>query len=457
MSIYDGYLKIRTKLDNKGIDKDVAELENKIKKIQEDNLSSEIEKNSLQQEIDNYEKLCYEADEYKQKIKEISQEQKKLKGQLTGQIQGYEAGTTEVNYSNVQTNLAQLRQKYKELSTEIDKQAPKIDKVYTKLDKINTKQTENNVKMTEFKQKIEQINVNKIQNGINDVGKNLQKQIGKIGKIALAVVGIRTAWYAVRSAVSLAEQYNPQIAADFEYIKFCIANMVIPAVQSLINLLYTVLSYVNAIASAWFGINMFENASVKDFQKMQKSSEGTATAMKEIEKSLQGFDEMNVIQDNSGSTTGSATSGGLAPSIDLSGIQGEVPAWMQWIIDNKDLMLATLAGITAGIIALKLGLGGIMSLGISIAVAGVVMLIQGIINFIKDPSWNNFLTILQGISLVIAGIAIVMGNWILAVAALGVAIVTYIIKNWDKVKEILRTGWKLDIYKSYRTGWSILF
>ena len=233
--------------------------------------------------------------------------------------------------------------------------------------------------------------------------------------------------------------------------------MVLPAVQSLINLLYTVLSYVNAIASAWFGINMFENASVKDFQKMQKSSEGTATAMKEIEKSLQGFDEMNVIQDNSGSTTGSATSGGLAPSIDLSGIQGEVPAWMQWIIDNKDLMLATLAGITAGIIALKLGLGGIMSLGISIAVAGVVMLIQGIINFIKDPSWNNFLTILQGISLVIAGIAIVMGNWILAVAALGVAIVTYIIKNWDKVKEILRTGWKLDIYKSYRTGWSILF
>ena len=336
MSIYDGYLKIRTKLDNKGIDKDVAELENKIKKIQEDNLSSEIEKNSLQQEIDNYEKLCYEADEYKQKIKEISQEQKKLKGQLTGQIQGYEAGTTEVNYSNVQTNLAQLRQKYKELSTEIDKQAPKIDKVYTKLDKINTKQTENNVKMTEFKQKIEQINVNKIQNGINDVGKNLQKQIGKIGKIALAVVGIRTAWYAVRSAVSLAEQYNPQIAADFEYIKFCIANMVIPAVQSLINLLYTVLSYVNAIASAWFGINMFENASVKDFQKMQKSSEGTATAMKEIEKSLQGFDEMNVIQDNSGSTTGTSTSGGLAPNVDLSGIQGEIPGWMQWIIDNKD-------------------------------------------------------------------------------------------------------------------------
>lgn len=130
---------------------------------------------------------------------------------------------------------------------------------------------------------------------------------------------------------------------------------------------------------------------------------------------------------------------------------------MQWIIDNKDLMLATLAGITAGIIALKLGIKGIQSLGIGIAVAGVVTLIQGIINFLKDPSWDNFLTILQGISLVIAGIAIVMGSWITAVVALGAAIVTYIIKNWDKVKEILRTGWKLDIYKSYRTSWSIFF
>lgn len=457
MSTYDGYLKIRTKLDNKGIDKDVAELENKIKKIQEDNLSSEVEKNSLQQEIDNYEKLCYEADEYKQKIKEITQEQKKLSGQLTGKVAGYEAGTTEANYSNVQTNLAQLRQKYKELSTEIDKQAPKVDKVHSKLDKINTKQTENNAKMTEFKQKIEQINVNKIQNGINDVGKNLQKQIGKLGKIALAVVGIRTAWYAVRSAVSLAEQYNPQIAADFEYIKFCIANMVIPAVQNLINLLYTVLSYVNAIASAWFGINMFENASIKKFQKMQKSSEGTAAAMKEIEKSLQGFDEMNVIQDNSGSTTGSSVSGGLAPSADLSGLQGEVPAWMQWIIDNKDLILAVLAGITAGILALKLGIKSIQALGIGIAVAGVVTLIQGIIDFLKDPSWDNFLTILQGISLIVAGIAIVMGSWITAVIALGVAIVTYIIKNWDKVKEILRTSRKLDICKNYRTCRKVLF
>ena len=69
--------------------------------------------------------------------------------------------------------------------------------------------------------------------------------------------------------------------------------------------------------------------------------------------------------------------------------------------------------------------------------AGIVLLIKGIVNFIKNPSWGNFLTILQGIALVVAGIAILMGGWIVALVALGVAIVAYVIKNWDKVKEIL--------------------
>ena len=66
-----------------------------------------------------------------------------------------------------------------------------------------------------------------------------------------------------------------------------------------------------------------------------------------------------------------------------------------------------------------------------------MLLIQGIIDMINDPSWNNFLTILQGISLVVAGIAVLMGGWIVALVALGAAIVAYVIQNWDKVKGIL--------------------
>lgn len=225
----------------------------------------------------------------------------------------------------------------------------------------------------------------------------------------MAIVGISTAWGAVKRAISIVQQYNPQIVADFEYMRYCIANLLMPAIQGLIKLLYTVLSYVNAIVSAWFGINLFGNSSVKNFQKMQKSASGTAKSAKEIQKSLQGFDEMNILQDD-GSMSGNSGVGVSTPSMDLSGIQGDIPQWLKWIIDNKDLMLQLIAGVVSGIIALKLGLSGIQALGIGIAVAGIISLIQNIITFIQDPTWENFSNILLSISVILAGIALVVGG-----------------------------------------------
>ena len=428
----DGYLKIKTKIDNKEIDKGITELENKIKKLESDNASTNAIESSLQKEIDNYEELCENADKYRHKIKQLEIEKERLfkaNPELSVSVDTPE-------YANVNAQIAEMKNKYVQATKEIDKQAPKIDKVYQKLEKIRTKQIENNTKINQFKQKIESIKTNNIQKSLDTVGKNLQNQIGKIGKMAMAVVGIRTAWYAVRGAINSVTQYNNQVAADFEYMRYVIANMLTPVVQWLIKLLYTVLSYVNAIASAWFGINLFGNASVKNFKKMQSSAGSTAKSAKEIQKSLQGFDEMNVLQDNSDSSSGGG--GGVStPTMDLSGIQAEVPAWLQWIIDNKDLILAVLAGITAGILALKLGLSGLMALGIGTTVAGVVLLVQDIIKFIKDPSWQNFIKILTSIAIVIGGIMLIMGNWWGLLVVFVAAIVRLVVDNWDTIKEVL--------------------
>ena len=71
---------------------------------------------------------------------------------------------------------------------------------------------------------------------------------------------------------------------------YCIANIIAPAIQGLVKILFTVLSYVNAITTAWFGLNLFSNSSVQNFQKMRKSASGTAKSAKEIQKSLAGFE-----------------------------------------------------------------------------------------------------------------------------------------------------------------------
>ena len=321
----DGYLKIKTKIDNNEVDKDIQNLENKIKKLQQSNSENSQQESILQGQIDKYEELKQKAEEYRQKIKET---QAALDG-----YKGRNLTSAELpRYSGLHDTLSSTQKEYSKITNEIDKQANKLSTVELKLQKIKGKQQENNAKISEYTRKIEQIKTDKIKNSVDSVGKSLQGQIGKISKMAMAVVGIRTAWMGVRRVISLVQQYNPQISADLEYMGYAIAQIFLPIVQKLVNILYTVLNYVNAIMSAWFGINLFSNASVKNFKKMI----GTA---KEIKNSLAGFDEMNTLQDSSSSSS----SGSAMPSMELSkGLQGDVPAWLQWIIDNKDLILAIL-------------------------------------------------------------------------------------------------------------------
>lgn len=434
----NGYLKIKTKIDNKEIDKGIVELENKIKKLQEENATKSKKESSLQEEVNEYERLCNEADKYRNKIKELEQDKNNFKSQFNGYIPDSQMGI----YSEINARLSVTKQKYAEITTEIDKQAPKIEKVYENLNKIKLKQDENNEKISQFKSKIESIKADNLHNSLNTVGRNISSQISKIGKMAMAVIEIRTAWNAVRSAVSMVTQYNEQVASDFEYMRFCIANLLAPAVQSLIRLLYTLLSYVNAITTAWFGINLFGNSSVKAFQKMQKSASGTAKSAKEIQKSLQGFDEMNVLSDTTSNDSGSTggVGGASAPSLDLSGIQAEIPEWIKWIIDNKDLILSTMAGIASGLLAWKLGFSGLKSLGIGLIIGGIVYDIQAIAEYLKDPSWTNFGKIIQGIGTAIVGLGILIGNVPLVIAGAITLIIGTIVKHWEQIKSFFQGG-----------------
>ena len=433
----DGYLKIKTKIDNKDVDKGIEELESKIKKLQTDNEKGSSEQKILQEEINRYEKLQQEADKYKQKISSLNKEKQAMfiKNGFNRALPDSEMP----NYIKVTSELENVRAKYSNINSEIDKQAPKIEKVYSKLDKIKAKQTENNAKIQQFKSKIESIKANNIKSSIDGIGKSITGQISKIGKMAMAVVGIRTAWSAVRSAVNLVSQYNPQISADLQYMGYCIANIVAPAVQWLTRLLYTALSYINAIMQAWFGINIFANSSAKAFKKMQSSAGGTAKSAKEIQKSLQGFDEMNILSDNSNSSSGGG--GGIAtPSMDLSNMQGEIPEWLKWIIDNKDLILSVISGITVGLLAWKLGLDGIKALGIGVLISGIVYTIQSLISYLNDGSWENFGKIIQGIGIALLGLAIIIGSVPVAVAGAITLIVGTIVKYWEQIKAFLQNG-----------------
>lgn len=424
----DGYLKIKTKIDNSGVDKDISQLEEKINVLENRNVSNRKEEQILQKQINKYEELISKADEYKNEI---------------SQLQTFKNGT--VVASN-QSEMAKLQMDLMNANQEISKQATGINKVYIKLSKVKQKQLENNQKIAEYKEKIESIKADRIKDSIGGIGNRIKSQISQISKMVLAVFSIRTAWNAVNRVVSAVKEYNSQVSADFEYMRYCIANALAPAVQWLVKIAYTLLSYINAISVAWFGINLFANSSAKSFQKMKDNASGTAKSAKEIQKSLQGFDEMNIVQDNTNNSAASLSTN--MPSMDLSNINTKKPEWLQWIIDHKDEIIAffTMLGITIGAMKIatflsqfealntvleKLGKGtlnilkkitAIQAVGIVVIIAGIVALIEDLIAMIKDPSWAKFGEILFDISVILAGIALLMGNWTIAIVALVVGI-----------------------------------
>lgn len=260
------------------------------------------------------------------------------------------------------------------------------------------------------------------------MGTGIQKVTQRIGRMALAVFGIRSAFMFVRNAINTISEDDEQLKTDIDYIKNTLAYTLEPLVRGIVNLAKQLMFYIGYIAKAWTGINIFENAN--------KSLAGANTQAKELNKTLAGFDEINIVNDNS-STSG----GGSTPSFDLSNPDDiDAPRWIKFIAKNKKAILATLGGIATYLVSIKLGIKGIQALGIGIAIAGIIYAIEKILDYIKDPSFENFIGILKGIAIAVTGVAIAFQAWPLAVAAVGALIVIEIVKNFDKIKEKLIKG-----------------
>lgn len=283
-------------------------------------------------------------------------------------------------------------------------------------------------KLSVLKQKKESLNktdLSNVQKSIENIGKSTSNTIKQVGRWALGIFAIESAYGFVRQAITSVSSYNEQIKTDIEYINFALASTLQPVIEGLIQLVFRLLTYINYIAQAWFGVNLFANASAKAMEKGSKSAD-------KMKKSLAGFDEMNVMSDASAGGGGVGGSAGL-PSVDLSQWQGEVPGWIQWIADNKDIVIAGLLGIAGGLTAINLGLKPIQALGIGVALAGIIFAVQSLIKFLQDPTFENFTNIIIGIGTAIIGVGIIISSIPLIVAGVIALIVATIVKNYDYI------------------------
>lgn len=215
---------------------------------------------------------------------------------------------TELDTKNFDAQIDQVKAQMEEIEHKL-KQADmgfevgdtvKLEAQYEKL----------NSKLGSLVQKQQELNkqdLSNISKSIDNVSDKTGKAIKKVGKWALAIFGVRSAYLGIRRAISTISQYNDQIKTDLEYMGYALAMTLEPIIQAIIKGVYTLLQYVNYVAMAWFGVNLFAKSGVDKFKGMNKEA-------KELKKTLTGFDEMNILNDSGGA------GGNMTPSIDLSKI-----------------------------------------------------------------------------------------------------------------------------------------
>lgn len=275
---------------------------------------------------------------------------------------------------------------------------------------------------------------------LNNIGNGVEGVIKKVARWGLAIFGIRTAYMFVRQSMSVLSGYNEQLASNLEYIRFALASALEPIIVRIVQWVYKLLSLVGTIIKLLTGYDIFKNSGVDKYQKAMESSKKSlskgAKSAKEINKQLAGFDEMNVLSDNSSKNAGSGEGDGTTlPNLKLDSNM-KLPKWMEELLGHGDKLIAIILGIVGALKALKMGFGLIQALGIGIMVAGIVYAIEGLLKYLKDPSWENFGQIIKGIGIALIGLAIAIGSVPVAIAGVAVLITGIVIANWDKIRGI---------------------
>lgn len=236
----------------------------------------------------------------------------------------------------------------------------------------------------------------KFEESMNNVSKATGNVIGKIGKWALAIFSVRTAYGAVTSAMSTLTQYNNQLKTDLEYIKFSVAMGLKPVIEFIVNLAYRLLAIIRAIGIALFDFDIFSEATAKNFQKASGSAQ-------KLKKTLAGFDEMNVL--NSTSNGGGGGVAGIGKPQEI-GINEDVLGFfkkikqayldMGAVLENSDMFRNAFGawgtfveGVTRIFYGLFQSIDGIMKLIVGVFTGdtekmkeGLRLTIEGILNMI---------------------------------------------------------------------------
>lgn len=276
-------------------------------------------------------------------------------------MDGYVTIETDLNTASFDAQISELEYKLETLSEEYetalkDKDFPKEELLKYEAEIENTTN-----KIIRLSRRQEDLGKNKFGGLISQsasVDLNFGKMLKKVTRIGLAFLGIRGGFSLIRQAMSSVLAGNDKMKKQFDGMKQSLYSAFTPVIEKIINLMKTLMAYVNYIWKRLFGKDLFANT--------VKSSSKTAKNVKEINKQLAGFDEANILSDNSSTSGGS---GGGSTNLGLDKVK--IPDWLVKIMDWVDKH-PKLSKILFGLTAFTLLGGWQMASGLGNAIAGLL-------------------------------------------------------------------------------------
>ena len=301
----DGEITIGTRLETDKFDRQITDLEKKIKKEEDKKILIETKLSGQEEELE----------KARQKTDELADAYQRLKSVQDAVNTGKATPAQFTAFQDIQSTYGSLEQ----LGTQFDKALSKQDAIEQKVAQTKYRYDEINAKVSEYKQKIENVKiekqvaeVNRLKDGFYGVGSSIQNAVGQAGRLVLGIFGIRSAYMGVRQAISTLSQYNSALANQIQAIKLALVSAIEPIINFIVGVVSKVVGFIGYILKMLFGIDIFARATALSFGKINEGASGASKSVKEIRKQLAGFDEANVLNENG--TTGGV--GGVGGALD---------------------------------------------------------------------------------------------------------------------------------------------
>ncbi len=475
MSNADGSIIISTNIDASEADKELRELTKDVEKIEKDINSREAAKSPLVEQ----------AEELRLKIAEAKKEVQEYQAAWINGVSGADVKEMDAN------------QKVQQLQAEQDKIIEKIDKIDAKLLPAYEKLDGMKTKAGELAQQIELANksavgfenntsVANIQTaGLTQQTKNANKatagiaysasqaknalrgasrsgsamagamaraqknaatfalRLKSVMRSALVFTVITKGLTEFREWIGKALKSNDEMAAAAARLKGALLTLaqplrdvIIPAFSELVNILAVAVSGIARVTSSLFGKTIDQSAeAAKNLYDEQKALEGVNKAANKASKSIAGFDEMNIMSGDSGSSGGTDTT--IAPDF-TSIISGAVDPIIEFFSGTAMLALGAILTFSGAHILLGIGLmaagAALMFDAASENWGAIEQALQGPIGEAFGLVGGAFLVL--GAILAFSGANIPLGIGLMLLGAADLA--TVVSANWDSIKNALQ-------------------